>query len=205
MPLSHVVFLVEDRSTEAFLAAWFGARPLGTWTFEIHPFGGKQAMLKRLPDRLRAYAAWPMQSRRIVVILDRDSQDCEILTAKLNSDAKAAGLRTRTIGSSSGWDCAICIAIEELEAWYFGDWDAVRKAYPNASVDVPRRAKFKNKSDALSRTAETFEGLMKKAGYFPGGLQKITAATSIGVQIEPDRNTSPSFQHLIRVLNDVTR
>jgi len=32
------------------------------------------------------------------------------------------------------------IAIEELEAWFFGDWPAMCAAYPKLDASVPKRA-----------------------------------------------------------------
>jgi hypothetical protein len=87
------------------------------------------------------------------------------------------------------------IAIEELEAWYFGDWNAVKSAYPRVSTSIPQKEAFRNPDAISGGTWEAFERLMKKAGYFEGGLRKIEAARQIGRQVDWQRNSSLSFQY----------
>ena len=53
--------------------------------------------------------------------------------------------------------------VEELEAWYFGDWEAVRKAYPKVSRTVPRSARYRD-ADKIVGAAEAFERVMRGAG-----------------------------------------
>lgn len=49
------------------------------------------------------------------------------------------GLRTGAGGAP--WQLVNRIAIEELEAWYFGDWEAVRTAYPRIPSTIPNQQK----------------------------------------------------------------
>ena len=86
------------------------------------------------------------------------------------------------------------IAIQELEAWYFGDWDAVRAAYPRVSETVPRRTGYRDPDAIAGGTWEAFERVLQRSGYFAGGLRKIQAARSIAPHVDPVRNTSHSFQ-----------
>ena len=55
-----------------------------------------------------------------------------------------AGLRSRRGAGSPDWQVVTRIAIEELEAWYFGDWEAVREAYPGVSPSVPQQAPYRD-------------------------------------------------------------
>ena len=110
--------------------------------------------------------------------------------------AEKAGLRTSDDQRGPA-QIIVRIAIEELEAWYFGDWAAVRAAYPKAGKP-PQRCRA---PDAIrGGTWEVFERVMKKSDYFASGLRKIEAATKIAPHIDPARNTSPSFQALRRAL-----
>ena len=161
-------------------------------TFQVHPFHDKSQMLQKLGSRLRAYAKWLPQEWRIVVLIDRDSNDCQQLKQNIESVAISAGLRSRSTAGTSDWQVASRVVIEELEAWYFGDWDAVRAAYPQARSTLPPR--FRNPDAVAGGTWEVFEREMQKSGYFKGGLRKRDAAREIGQYINPDRNTSHSFQ-----------
>jgi len=151
-------------------------------------------VLARLPDRLRAYRKWPPGDWRIVVLVDRDDEDCRRLKAKLKEMAAAAGLFPRL--AAAGRSCAVVnrITVEELEARYFGDWEAVRRAHPRAFRTVPAPVPYRH-SDSIGRsTWEAFERVLQDAGYFRTGLGKIEAARAIGPHPDPDRNTSPSFR-----------
>ena len=162
-------------------------------TFQVHAFQGKHDLLSKLRDRLRGYAQWLPPAWRLVVVLDRDQDDCQNLKQKLESIASKTGLATRSQAGYSRWQLVNRIVIEELEAWYFGDWDAVRTAYPRVSPNVPRRAPYRNPDAIRGGTWEAFERLMKASGYFKTGLSKTAAARAIAVNFDPLRNRSQSF------------
>ena len=201
MSVAHVEFLVEEPSMEALLRALL-PQLLGAVQFDVRVFQGKPDLLARLPHRLRGYRAWLPEDYRIVVVVDRDDDDCHALKAQLEQNALAAGLSTRTQRSQGRFAVVNRIAIEELEAWYFGDWEAVRAAYPRVQEGVPRRAGYRD-PDAISRTWEAFERILQRSGYFAGGLGKIDAARSIAPHLDPARNTSHSFQVLRDALQEL--
>jgi hypothetical protein len=192
MSVVHVEFLVEEPSMEVFLRALL-PRLLGPVHFEIRTFQCKDDLLRRLPDRLRGYAWFP-ENYRIVVIVDRDSDDCQELKQKLERRAAQVGLPTRTHPRRGHFTVINRIAIEELEAWYFGDWDAVRAAYPRVSEAVPRRTGYRDPDAIAGGTWEAFERVLQRSGYFKGGFRKIEAARSIALHLDPARSTSRSFQ-----------
>lgn len=194
MPAAHLELLVEEPSMEAFLRALLPRLLPQDRTFEVHPFQGKSDLLGKLEPRLRGYAAWLPEDWRIVVVVDRDDQDCRVLKGQLESIAKRAGVRTRTRGGSARWQLVNRIAIEELEAWYFGDWAAVCSAYPRASVGVTRRQGLRDPDEISGGTWEAFERVMQAHGYFKGGLLKIEAARAIGAHVDPARSSSRSFR-----------
>ena len=98
--------------------------------FEVHSFRGKSGLLKNLAPRLRGYARWLPDDWRIFVVVDRDNDDCLDLKRELEEASEAAGLRTRSRAGDDNWQVVNRIVVEELEAWYFGDWHAVRSAFP---------------------------------------------------------------------------
>ena len=118
--------------------------------------------------------------------------DCKALKRELEEASTAAGLRTRSQAGGEDWQVVNRIVSEELEAWYFGDWQAVRNAFPRVSERVPTQARYRD-PDAIDGTWEAFERILKSRGYFSTGLRKVEAAQAIAKHIEPDHNRSGSF------------
>lgn len=195
MTVAHVEVLVEEPSAEAALLLLL-PKMLGNASFQVYPHSCKDDLLKRLPERLRGYAAWIPDDWRIVVVVDRDDDDCQKLKKSLEAMAAEAGLATKSNPKSNRFAVVNRLAIEELEAWYFGDWEAVQQAYPKVKANIPSQAKYRSPDDIKGGTWEAFERVMKAAGYFKTGLRKIEAARAVATHMDPDRNTSRSFQVL---------
>ncbi len=199
MSVDHVEVLVEEPSMEAALRLLL-PKMIGALSFEVYPHQCKDELLGRLRERLRGYASWIPGTWRIVVIVDRDDEDCESLKARLEKMAKNAGFETRSAARGKPYVVANRLAIEELEAWYFGDWAAVRAAYPRVPATVTARAKYRASDAIQGGTWEAFERLLQAAGYFASGLRKIEAARAVAEKMVPSRNNSPSFGALRDVL-----
>jgi len=200
----HIEFLVEEPSAEAALnnivPRIIGARN----TFRVHPHQGKQDLLKSLPKRLRGYARWLPADWRIVVLVDEDREDCRQLKARLELAAFDAGLTTRgAAGAASRIQVVNRIAVEELEAWLLGDGEAVRAAYPRVSKTFETRAKYRHPDAITGGTWEALEQLLQRAGYVPGGLAKVSVASSISRHMDPSRNRSSSFAVFHRALAEL--
>ena len=193
MTARHLEFLVEEPSMEAFLK---GALPrlLQDCTFQTHAFQGKHDLLRKLPFRLRGYGHWLPCDQRIVVVVDRDSDECRALKQRLEEAAAAAGLRTRSQTGDGCWQVVNRIVIEELEAWYFGDWEAVRGAYPMVSPTIPNQARYRAPDAIRGGTWEAFERILQRHGYYKTGLPKVEAAKTVAGHIDPARNRSGSFR-----------
>ena len=166
--------------------------------FQIIRFQCKDDLLKQAPDRLKAYATWLPDTWRILVLVDRDDDDCVLLKANLENMAVAARLQTKTAaGSSKKFQVVNRIVIEELEAWFFGDWHAVRTAYPRVQATIPNKAQFRDPDAVAGGTCEAMERVLKRAGYFSTGLRKIELARSVALHMVPTRNDSRSFQAFV--------
>lgn len=191
----HLVFFVEEPSAEIVLAALVPKIIGERGTLDIFKFNGKPALRRKLGERLRAYASWLPSDWRIVVLIDQDQQDCRQLKAELEQKAADAGLRTyRNVAHNGAFQVLTRIAIEELEAWYFGDPDAMRQAFPHLPDSFERRAAFRNPDSIAGGASEAIEQLLRAHGYFTGGLDKRDLAQRMSVTMHPDRNTSPSFR-----------
>jgi len=86
------------------------------------------------------------------------------------------------------------ISIEELEAWFFGDVEALHGAYPKIPLSLATRLKYHNPDAIQGGTWEELEKELQRKGYFHGGLAKIEAAKAISAHMDPARNRSKSFQ-----------
>ncbi len=202
MAVAHLEFLVEDASTEAFIRVLLPRLLPSHLTFDVHPFQGKSDLLEKVLSRLRGYERWLPESWRIVVVVDRDDDDCQQLKQRLDDIAAGAGLITRSQSSSGVWQVVNRLAIEELEAWYFGNWSAVCNAYPKLSSSIPAQAAYRNPDAIRGGTWESLERIMKKHGYFKTGLRKIEVARAIGNHVNPSGSNSHSFARFYEVISE---
>jgi integrase len=193
MTAGHLELLVEEPSMEAFLRVLLPRLLPQDCSFEVHPFQGKHDLLGKLESRLRGYAHWLPDDWRIVVVVDRDDDDCQVLKQRLEEMAAAAGLRTRSCAKAGPWQVVNRIAIEELEAWYFGDWAAVCSAYPRVSRTIPAQKRYREPDAIRGGTWEAFQRILKRYGHYETGLRKIEAARILGAHFDPGRCRSHSF------------
>ena len=193
MTAQHIEFLVEEPSVEMFLRILLPRLLPDDCKFEIRVFQGKHDLLRNLKNRLQSYKNWLPSDWRIVVMVDRDDDDCLKLKEKLENMAISSGLRTCSQTKGASWQVVNRIVIEELESWYFGDWEAVCNAYPRIPKNIPRQAKYRDSDAIAGGTWEAFERILQKGGYFKTGLRKIEAAQAIAEHLDPVRNESHSF------------
>lgn len=173
---------------------------LGPVPFSVHPFQGKTNLLKNLEPRLRAYAKSLPASHRVLVCLDRDAADCLTLKEQLEEAARKAGLVTKSAARGRAFKVINRIAVEELEAWFFGDWEAVRQAYPKVDARLPAKKSFRDPDAIKGGTWESLERVLQKAGYFKAGIRKLDLARTVGPLLQPARNQSRSFRLLCAAL-----
>lgn len=192
--LEKLIVLTEEPSMEIALNLLL-PRMLGDIDFKIYPFQGKKDLLKQLPSRLKGYKSWLPKTWAILVLVDRDDEECVQLKQRLEKMATQAGLATKTsAGHGKRFQVVNRILVEELEAWFFGDWQAVLAAYPRVSGTIPRQTKYRDPDAIAGGTWEAIERILKRAGYFKGGLRKMELAREIAEHMDPEHNTSRSFQ-----------
>jgi len=127
----------------------------------------------------------------VVVVLDADNRDCAAFLAELRELAATSGAAELT---------HFRLAIEEIEAWYFGDRAALRAAYPKARL----RPLSRYRQDSVCGTWELLADVIHPGGSdairraswpLPGQI-KHGWANRIGPLMNPDANLSPSFARL---------
>ncbi|MEW6277071.1 MAG: DUF4276 family protein [Candidatus Eremiobacterota bacterium] len=196
----HFDFMLEELSAEEALRNLLPRIRQGA-TYRVHTFQGKQDLLSKLPDRLRCYRDWIQEGYRIVVLVDEDRDDCQALKQRLEDMAAQAGLLTlRASSNRAQFQVINRLAIEELEAWFFGDIEALLKAYPRLPKNLAQRKTYRDPDAILGGTWEALERVLKKAGYYPGGMPKVEVARKVSSYMDPNRNRSRSFAHFCDAL-----
>ena len=196
----HIEFLLEERSAEVTLKAILPKILPDGVDFNFHVFEGKDDLLNNLSARLRGYG-WIPDDWRIVVLVDQDRGDCRELKMKLEKAAREAGFMTKSSAPPSGsFRVVNRLAVEELEAWFFGDVEALNAAYPRVSISLQYQTGYRNPDAVPGGTYEALERLLIRKNYYKGRLPKVTVAQNIAPHMEPDRNRSRSFQVFVEGL-----
>lgn len=213
----HVEVLVEDASgaklLDALLPKLIGAQG-DPHTWRIHSYKGvgrlprdlhnnaeaaKRILLDQLPRLLRGYGRTPGIDA-VLVVLDCDRRNCAEFLEELKALRDSCNPAPNTL---------FRLAIEEIEAWYLGDRQALLAAYPRPKADVLARYQ----QDAVCGTWELLadaiypggSAAIKKAGWPLPGQVKAEWAEKIGPLLAPDRNQSPSFIKLRDGLRRLTK
>ena len=195
MPRS-VDFLVEEPSTEKALRGFLPKIIPQEVIWDIKNLGCKSRLLAELPKRLTGYANMLKagMDKRVVILVDRDDEDCEKLKKQLEKMAKEAGLATKKHPLKGRWQVVTRIACEELEAWFLGDPEALCQAYPKIPAGYITGQKYRAPDEIKGGTWEAAEYLLQKHGYFKGGLGKISFAQTVSPLLDESRSQSPSFK-----------
>ena len=190
----HIELFLEEPSAEAFLSGFLHKLlPAGT-TWNPIVFQGKSDLLANLERRLKGYKSWMPKDWKIVVLIDEDRADCLSLKQQMETAVANAGLITRSAAKGGTFTVINRIAVEELEAWFFGDVEALATAYPGVSPNLGAKANYRDPDAIGGGTWETLERVLQRAGYFGGGLPKIEVARKMARHMDSARNTSTSFK-----------
>ena len=196
--MTRLEILVEEPSMEAALLEVMPRILKNRAQWKPINMGSKGKLLKALPARLRAYRKRIENGEdlKIIVLIDRDSDNCERLKRRLETIAREAGLTTKTAVNGQGdFQVVTRIAIEELEAWFMGDVDALKAAFTSMkSVNFP--GNFRNPDNG--GTWERLHRFLKRHGIYRKSYPKIEAARKIAKHMEPGRNRSRSFQSFLQ-------
>jgi hypothetical protein len=206
----HVEILVEEPSAAELLRI-LAPELLGPEvSFEIRVFQGKPDLLRQLPGRLRAYPSWLPHAYGsrwcVVVLVDEDREDCRALKQELEDFARGVGLTTVSqvrAGAPGPYHVVNRIAVEEIEAWFFGDVDALRAAYPRVAATLGAKAAYRDPDAIAGGTAEALERELRP--HYPAGMPKVEVARTIAPHMDPDRNRSHSFQVFRDTLRGIAR
>jgi len=150
----------------------------------------KRILLDRLPRILSGYGkSLPRDSSTVIVVVDLDDKDCMVFKNELLKILDTCNPAPNTL---------FRIAIEEGEAWFLGDKNAVKKAYPNAKRGILNSyiqdsicGTWERLADAIYPGGST---ALKKVGWPHIGQTKCIWAEKISPYMNIDANESKSFQ-----------
>lgn len=187
---------VEEPSMETALQSLLPRMIADRAEWKIINHGSKDKLLKQLPKRLAGYQGMARtMDIGVLVLVDRDDDDCLELKSKLEQIASNRGVTTKSTPGHDGLFLVVNrIVVEELESWFFGDIAAVCASYPRFSASLANIRKYRD-TDAISGgTWEALHREMKKAGYYKGHFPKIEVALNVAAKMAPEDNRSASFQ-----------
>lgn len=189
------VFVEEPSMEHALRVLIPKIRPDLSERFQVHAFDGVNDMLTKLPDRLKGYVNWMPSDWRIVIVRDEDRKNCRNLKSELVQLVGKAGLVPKARGRAAReFQVLTRIAVEELEAWLLGDITALAATYNGVPPTLGNRGGFRDPDAVRGGTWEALERVLQHAGHFHGGLPKIQVAREVAANMDPERNTSKSFQ-----------
>lgn len=195
----HIDFLLEEPSAEAALGTILPRILSDKVSYNFRVFKGKGDLLNKLPERLKTYRRWIPDDWRIFVLIDEDRQNCHELKATLERAADEAGFVTKSrVISGRDFQVVNRLAIEELEAWFFGDVEAMHAAYPKIPINLQSKAKYRNPDAILGGTYEALEHLLIQSNYYQERVHKPTVAQNIAQYMEPSRNRSKIFRCFLK-------
>jgi hypothetical protein len=191
----QIEFLVEEPSTEETLRHVLPKLVGNRARYKLINMGSKYKLLKALPSRLAAYRDRIAQGEqlRVVVLVDRDTDDCAALKRRLEDMASVAGLATKTRpNAQEQFHVVNRIAVEELESWFIGDAAALRQTFSSLPVIDASKGIFRNPDNGGSW--EALHRFLKKHGVYRSSYPKIDAARRIAPNLRIQTNRSRSFQ-----------
>ncbi|MGD9972704.1 MAG: hypothetical protein AB7S77_06565 [Desulfatirhabdiaceae bacterium] len=204
----HFEILVEDLSGKKALDILVPKIVGKPHTFKVHPYKGigriprkmkdtddasKRILLENLPKLLKGYGktftGYPdSYSAAVILICDLDKRCLKAFRQELFEILNQCHPKPET---------RFCIAIEEGEAWFLGDVNAVRRAYPDAKNNVLNEyindticGTWEKLADAVYPGGSS--ALLSK-GWQTIGAEKSKWAESISACMDVMNNASPSF------------
>jgi hypothetical protein len=204
----HFEILVEDRSGKTALDILVPKIIGEDHTFKIYPYKGigriprnmkdtqnaaERILLESLPKLLKGYGktfnGYPTDyPAAVIVVCDLDDRCLKRFRQELYHILKNCNPKPKT---------RFCFAIEEGEAWFLGDLNAIRTAFPRAKNQI--LSAYVN--DSICKTWEKLADAvypggsmaLSAAGWQVIGMQKSRWAEKISPHMIVDSNESPSF------------
>ena len=169
-----LIFLLEEPSTKYLLLELLPRILPPHVDFQVIPHNGKRDLEKSIPKKLRGWNE--PGDIRFVILHDQDNKDCIELKQSLLELCKVTD---RPV--------LVRIACQELESWYFGDINALTKAYGKTKLkNLSKQKKYRIPDNIPSPKEELYKLIPDH--------QQIEGAKRIAPHMDIKNNTSVSFQ-----------
>ncbi len=201
----HLEFLVEDSSGAKLLEILLNKifeKNESEHSWRIHPYKGvgriskdlknradpaKRQLLDQLPRLLSGFGK-TSGIDAVVIVIDVDNR---------NSVDFLVDLKNLAINANAFQSTLYGLAIEEMEAWYFGDSQALKAAYPSAKKKVLDNYVQDSICGTWERLADAIypggSKAIKNETWVVSGTVKHEWAKKIGAHMNVNKNKSPSF------------
>ncbi len=201
----HIEFLIEDSSGKKLLDTLL-PKILGKngskCSWRLHSYKGvgripkgiktvaapeNRQLLDQLPKLFSGYGK-TSGINAVIVVMDVDDKNPDTFLTQLKNLAKFSNMSDKILFG---------LAIEEMEAWYFGDRRALVKAYPKAKIAILEKyvqdsicGTWEHLADAVHQGGSKS---IRKQGWPISGNIKHEWAEKISFHMDVDVNVSPSF------------
>ena len=140
------------------------------------------------------YAKWLPPESRIVVIVDRDEDDCQKLKSKLEQICKKAGLQSKRVASGPDWQVVTRIGYRRVGGVVFWRLASSMLGLSSRFTEYSKTSKIpRPRRNQKRHLGGHFKRVLQRHGYFKQGLAKVEVANLVGQHIDPSRNSSRSF------------
>ena len=185
-----IVFLVEDYSMRKFLEGILPRLGFDEQFVEIKHHRGKEDLISHL-DRI--IPSLSKRAQQIIVIIDRDKQDCVLLKNKIKEKMAWCSCEYK-----------IRIACYELEAWFLGDMEAIEKCSPRFKASSFQGKKKYRDVDNIEKPSSVIEKIVPdwkdKYTNKPQFAATIASFISLENQNVAKANRSYSFHIFLETL-----
>ncbi|RKZ58954.1 MAG: hypothetical protein DRR08_15045 [Candidatus Parabeggiatoa sp. nov. 2] len=185
-----IIFLVEDYSMIKFLEGILPRLGFEEHRFEIKHHRGKEDLISHLNNIIPTLSK---RAQQIIVIIDRDKQDCVALKNKIQEKMAWCSCEYK-----------IRIACYELEAWFLGDMEAIAKCSPRFKASFFQGKKKYRDIDNIPKPSSVIEEIVpdwkKRHLSKPKFAEEIAHFVSLETQNVEKANRSDSFHVLLETL-----
>jgi len=213
----HFEILVEDQSGKSALDILVPKIIGDNHTFVVHSYKGigripkdmknprdasKRILMNNLPKLLKGYGRTQAGRQNfpeaVILVCDLDDKCLKTFRGELNGILNACHPRPRV---------RFCVAIEEGEAWFLGDLNAIRAAYPKSKDSV--LDSYTN--DSICGTWELLADAvhpggsqsLSEKGWQVIGEEKSKWALAITPHMNIASNSSPSFCYFLSKIQEL--
>ncbi|MDM8560670.1 DUF4276 family protein [Candidatus Parabeggiatoa sp. HSG14] len=185
-----IVFLVEDYSMRKFLEGVLPRLGFEEHLFEIKHHRGKEDLISHLDNTIPTLSK---RAQQIIVIIDRDKQDCIALKNKIKEKMVRCSCEYK-----------VRIACYELEAWFLGDMEAIAKCSPRFKANSFQGKKKYRDVDNIEKPSSVIEQIVpdwkNRHVSKPKFAEEIAYVVSLEKQNVEKANRSHSFHILLETL-----